>query len=153
MRRMPVVVVLLLVLSLPASTAGAPASPAATGSPVAISGLKLTPDHFRVRAKRGPHHVLSGGARISFVLSEAAEVHLVVAAPPGCASEAKTAKIARACLPMTKIYGLFSVTGHAGRNTIFFSGKLRQRPLRPGTYRVGATPVAGRGATATFTIL
>lgn len=139
--------------------------PGTTPRPV-LTELKLTPDRFRVRAKRGPHHKLSGGARISFMLSAATKVKLVVSAGgpgAGCVATVRGREVggreAHACIPLSKALDWISVAGHVGHNRVEFVGALskpdghRIGSLRPGEYRMLAQAVGGSGAWTTFRII
>jgi hypothetical protein len=40
--------------------------------------------------------------------------------------------------------GGFTISGKAGANTFRFTGRVSGKRLTPGSYQLGATPIAGR---------
>ena len=42
---------------------------------------------------------------------------------------------------------------HAGSNTVKFSGRIGKRALKPGRYRLTATPLRGTGRTVRFVVV
>jgi hypothetical protein len=46
----------------------------------------------------------------------------------------------RRCTRFVRVRGSFAVNGSAGSNKFRFTGRLRRHALRPGSYRLVATP-------------
>ena len=160
MRRRPKLLVLLTALPITASIASpvAISSGSEGASELArpsISDLTLTPDSFRVRARIGPHHRLSGGTRISFTLSAAGTVHLGISRRVSqCNGERATnVRGAAVCIHLITGFPLTTLNGHAGHNNFDFSGVAHKRPLAPGRYKLGAVLEQGNRTGAEFTIL
>jgi TolB protein len=105
--------------------------------PPVLSRLQMKPTRFHVG---GP----DGGARISFQLSADSPVTLAF---DRMIRGARTSRLG------SRRVGHITVQGHAGANTIRFSGRLRGRPLRPGRYRWTATPLQGSAATGRFLVV
>ena len=64
---------------------------------------------------------------------------------------------ARKCTRRTTLPGSFTVTGNPGANSFRFTGRLADKRLKPGSYRLVATPTAfgesGPPASAGFRIV
>lgn len=154
---MPVFTTVAVIISI-ASPAGV-SSGSETTSGLArpsVSDLKLAPDRFRVQAPSGPHHKLTGGTRVSFTLSVAGTVRLgVVMHPPTvCGKPVTGARSSATCLIYDSgVWTFATVEGKPGTNSVFFSGKIRQRLLAPGKHKLDAFVNGGRKAQAEFTIL
>jgi hypothetical protein len=126
--------------------------PPATPLLPAASGLAFSNKAFRAESsgpsatrKKAPR-----GTRVSFNLNEAASVRFTVT------RRAKGRKSGRKCVKRTRknrkrkrctrtvtLKGGFTRNGAAGTNSFHFTGRLRGRKLKPGRYRLVATPSAG----------
>jgi hypothetical protein len=135
------------------SPAPAPAPAPAPKPPPELTELELSPSTF-TPARRGPAIVHRGraGTALRFRLSRAALVRFEVVRTPG-APEAlgpKTDRVARggrnASGGRFATGGRFAVRGRRGLNRVRFSGRIRGRPLAPGSYvlRAVAVDLAGR---------
>jgi hypothetical protein len=127
----------------------------------------LSPKAFRaapsglsaIAAKRGY------GSTVTYSLNENATVRFSVVKPQRgrrarggrCVTPTKTNRKARTCTRLVAIPGRFTRAGNAGANRFRFTGRLAGRKLRPGKYRLVATPTAsghvGRPASASFQII
>jgi uncharacterized delta-60 repeat protein len=149
------------------STAAPKAPTAATSrarAPV-LTGLRITPRAFRA-ARSGPAVAPAGrrsGALVAFTLDRAASVRLGVArAIRGrlvggrCVGPTRANRGKRACTRYAGVAGRFTNRGVAGTNRFRFTGRLSARRLRPGRYRLVATPSAdglrGDAARASFRV-
>jgi CSLREA domain-containing protein len=99
--------------------------------------LKVAPGIFRA----------AKGTTISFTLSEAATVTFKVdrvlpGIRKGSRCVAKTARLrrGRACTRYLPVKGTLTQAGTAGANSVPFDAKLGGKTLRPGAYRLSATP-------------
>jgi Tol biopolymer transport system component len=114
----------------------------------ALSALALSPSRFHVGGKRG-------GTTVRFTLSAAAAVTLrfqrtVTGHRHGtrCAAGGH----GKTCALVTTV-GSLTVSAKRGRNSVRFAGRLKGHTLRPGRYRLTATPARGKARTVTFTVL
>jgi Domain of unknown function (DUF4394) len=117
-----------------------PPPPPPPDLPPALSALSVT------------HRTFARGTTFRFTLSEAARVRVVFA------RKATGRRVGRRCLAATPArrkrakcaryaaVGSISATGKAGRNSLAFSGRLKGRALKPGSYRASftATDAAGQ---------
>lgn len=129
--------------------------PAATPTPL-IGKLKLKPRKFRAAksggsiARRRP----PVGATVSYTLSVDANVDFrVERAKKGRKRGGKCRKPrgrarGRRCTRYVRVRGRFSVGGTAGTNSFKFTGRMANRKLPKGKYRLVATPEVG-GKTGT----
>jgi hypothetical protein len=94
-----------------------------------LRGLRLRPKRIRPGA---PSLVqAAAGATVRFTLSEEASVRFTVQRKRG--------------RRFRKLRGSFKHAGQAGANQVRFTGFLRGKPLRRGSYRLVATPTDGAG--------
>jgi hypothetical protein len=131
--------------------------PGGSGSPAAASGLAFSNQAFAAESS-GPS-ATSGrkkaprGTGVSFKLSEAASVRFTVTrrargrkARRGkktvCARPNKKNRKRKRCTRVVTLKGSFSRNGVAGTNSFHFTGRLNGRKLKPGRYRLVATPTA-----------
>jgi hypothetical protein len=148
------------------------ASPPGTGGDgtsarAAASRLTLAPRRFR-GASRGPATKpakVSVGTTVSYRLNIGARVRFTVARLlPGrrarggrCVKPTRQNRGARKCTRRVRVRGSFTRTGGAGPNRFRFMGRVGGRKLKPGDYRLLATPTAngvrGRATSARFRIL
>ena len=152
----------------PFATAGAPAplvlGPTATfttasaANPAVVSAMKITPKAFRARPN---------AATVSYSLNEPATVRFTVTqrrtgrrvkrgTKTVCVAPTKKNRKRKHCTHVVTLAGSFSRSAVAGPNSFRFNGRLGGRKLKPGTYRLVATPAAGptkgKAAAATFRI-
>jgi hypothetical protein len=137
-----------------------------SGATPAVGRLKLSPARFAA-APSGASALTAKhfGADVNFTLNEAATVKFTVARPePGrvgsggrCVKPTRHNRDAKKCTRLVTVHGSFSRTGTTGTNRFRFTGRLRKRKLRPGRYRLVATPSAGgkigKAASAAFRIV
>lgn len=133
----------------PTTTAGGGTNAAARAT---ISRLRLAPTAFRaagrgasVARKRVPART-----RVSYRLSTPATITFTVERRSAgrrvgkrCAKPTKANRRRRACVLYVKVRGSFTRRSPAGANRFSFTGRLQDRRLKPGSYRLVATPPAG----------
>ncbi|HEX5925311.1 MAG TPA: PKD domain-containing protein [Baekduia sp.] len=120
--------------------------PPAPNAPI-LSGLQQSNPRWRThRVKRGPR--LPVGTTFRFKLDRAAQVRFAFSQIVSgrrvngrCVKATKNNRSKRRC-DRYQSSGTLNVAGKAGANTVAFSGKLRERTLPPGSYRVLVTAVA-----------
>jgi hypothetical protein len=116
-----------------------------------MSGMKLGSSQFKAAGSGGS--VQNAGRRtpvgttVSFRLTETALVrYRVQKRSTGrkvgrrCRKATRSNRSRAKCARWTTVRGSFSVTGVAGRNTFRFTGRMRNRKLRPAAYRFVARP-------------
>ncbi len=143
-----------------AAAALVPAS-AASAAQVApdVTKLKVTPTSFKPLATGGPV-VLTGGALVTFNILNGAHVNFSVKSEkPGkrvggkcVAGKAKTKK--STCVRTTAVPGGFELIGISGPNEFNFSGRIADKTLPVGSYRLlaKAQGTAGRTSYTQFKI-
>jgi hypothetical protein len=154
----------------PFATAGAPAprvlgptlSFTTTNSPLAVvSQERISPKTFPA-APSGPSARAAArryGATVSYTVNEPATVRFTVTqAVTGrsvrrgtktvCVKPTKKNRNRKHCTRLVTLAGSFDRAGVAGANSFHFAGRLSGRKLKPGRYRLQATPTAG-GITGT----
>jgi hypothetical protein len=132
-----------------AGSAGAPSSPALTP---ALTGLRVSPSTLRA-ARSGPAVATPparAAARVSYTLDVPASVRFTVQrAGRGrkvggrCLPRAAGDHGGRGCRLFVTARGSFTRIRPAGADRFAFTGRIAGRPLRPGRYRLVATPSAG----------
>ena len=137
--------------------ADSPATPPATTpapTPVIkLSSLTITPHTFRALPS-GPSSlaaVRSSGAKVGFTLSRAGSVRFTASrlstgrrtSGGGCTPVTRRNRGARLCTRSVPVPGGFTRTAVAGGTRLRFTGRMGARKLRPGGYRLVATPSAG----------
>ena len=112
-----------------------------------LNGLVIRPKAF-VAARRGGSIAARRGAIVRYRLSAAAKVRLRVDRLANgrrrgsrCVPPARAPR-GRACVRAVRVRGGFEHAGLSGTNSFAFTGRLGRRALRPGSYRLMATPVA-----------
>jgi hypothetical protein len=106
------------------------------------------PSAYSARKKR------PRGTNVGFSLNEAATVRFTVTRRAKgrrvkrgkkkvCAKPTRKNRKRGRCERTVKLKGGFSRNGVAGKNSFHFTGRLRGRKLKPGRYRLVATPTAG----------
>jgi hypothetical protein len=122
--------------------------------PPELTDLELSPPTF-TPARRGPAIARRGraGTALRFRLSRAALVRFEVVRTPGAPEDLgrKAERLPRGELSRSDRFatgGRFAVRGRLGLNRLRFSGRVRGRPLAPGTYvlRAVAVDLAGRAS-------
>jgi uncharacterized repeat protein (TIGR01451 family) len=117
--------------------------------PPRLSRMTLSPTVFAA-ASKGPSALAAArrhiGARVTYTLSKAARVRFRVAK-----------LLAGRRHRLVTLRGSFTLGGRSGRNSFRFTGRLAGHRLRPGRYKLIATPSAGgragRPARASFRIV
>jgi hypothetical protein len=114
-----------------------------------LSGLVIRPSGFRAAPRGGS--IGRRGASVRYTLTAAATVRLKIdklvsgRRRAGRCVPPKRAPRGRACTRAVPVRGSFSHAGTAGANSFTFTGRLGGRALRPGRYRLTATPVGADG--------
>jgi hypothetical protein len=115
-----------------------------------LSSLAIRPRRFRV-AGRAPR-----GARVSYVLSDAARVRLTVERAArgrrvggACVRPSRGNRGRRACTRFVRVPGALRRRARSGANRTAFSGRIGGRRLRPGRYRLAALAANASGTSAT----
>jgi DNA-binding beta-propeller fold protein YncE len=121
----------------------APPPPADVTRPL-LRGLALTPARLRASA-RGEAIVARGGSKVSYRLSEPAQVSFTVQVVVAgrrtgvrCLAVRRSNRSRRRCDRYRTLAGRFTHVGAQGRNVFRFSGRLRSRRLPAGRYRLSA---------------
>jgi hypothetical protein len=133
-------------------TAGPSPAPAPAEAP-AIGKLKVKPRRFRAASSGASvTRRLRVGATVAYTLSTDATVTFRVERAKkgrrragGCRKASRAAR-ARRCTRFVSVPGSFTLAGTPGDNRFAFSGRIGERKLRKGRYRLSATP-----ATSTLT--
>jgi hypothetical protein len=141
--------------------------------PAAASGLAFSHTAFAAEP-RGPSATGARtnkpprGTNVSFTLNEAASVGFTVTrrargrkAKRGkkriCVKPTRTNRTKKKCIRVVTLKGGFLRAGIAGTNRFHFTGRLNGRKLKPGRYRLVATPTAagheGKPASSAFRIV
>ena len=131
----------------------------------AISRLRLSPTTFRAAGSSPSvkNAATRTSTRVSYTLSLASTVRFTIQRATGgrrtgthCATATKRNRSRKRCTRYVRLQGGFSRRRSAGTDRFTFTGRLNQRQLQPGRYRLRATPTAatrtGATATAHFTI-
>ena len=129
---------------------GTPATPA-TPVPLAVTALDVRPSRFPA-ARNGRSIAARKGATVRYTLSAAARVRFTVERLlPGrvrrgrCRPPATPARGKR-CTRRARVTGSFAHVGATGDNRFRFTGRIGGRTLKPGNYRLIATPIASDGS-------
>lgn len=150
----------LLAAGVVAAAALVPAS-AASAAQVApdVKQLKVTPTTFKA-LPTGNSVVLSGGGLVTFSILNGAHVNFSVKTEKAgkkvggkcVAGKAKTKKAT--CIRTAAVPGGFELIGISGPNEFNFSGRIADKALAPGSYRLVAKAqgTAGRTSYTSFKI-
>ena len=139
------------------------------GAPVLakVGSERLAPSSFPA-APSGPSSVSAKrkyGTKVSYTLNQAASVRFTVtqaqsgrrASRGRCVAPTRRNRTARKCTRVVTLSGSFTRTGNAGTNTFRFTGRMAGRQLKPGSYKLVATPRAngqtGRPVGVAFRII
>jgi hypothetical protein len=142
------------------SPSGGPsAGPSGAGALAAASGLAFSnptfaaegsgPPATNAKRKKAPR-----GTKVSFRLNAAATVRFTVTRRAKgrkvkrgkktvCVKPTRKNRKGKRCTRTVTLKGSFSRNGVAGQNSFRFTGRLNGRKLKPGRYRLVATPTAG----------
>ena len=118
-----------------------PAGPRA----LAVTALAVRPGAFRARR----------GARVTYTLTAPARVRFTVErllAGHRRGGRCRPGGRGPRCVRRVRLKGSFSQTGRAGANAVRFGGRLNGRLLKPGRYRLTATPEGGGARRAEFRV-
>jgi Tol biopolymer transport system component len=132
---------------------GPPSPPPVLSTPAAVlSRLAMQPARFHVGGRRG-------GTRIVFRLDKDSAVtlrfdRLLAGHKRGrrCLAKASKGRRCTVVRPAGRV-SLVQRRLHAGANTIGFSGRIGKRALKPGRYRLTATPSRGKARTVRFVVV
>ena len=139
------------------------------GGPVlaTVGSERLAPSSFPA-APSGPSALSAKrkyGTKVSYTLNQAASVRFTVtqaqsgrrASRGRCVAPTRRNRTARKCTRVVTLSGSFTRTGNAGTNTFRFTGRMAGRQLKPGSYKLVATPRAngqtGRPVGVAFRII
>jgi hypothetical protein len=144
-----------------------PPPPAAASHPplAVVTGLRVSPGTFRAAGSGGPVRAATGSTatRTSYSLNVAARVRFTVQrssrgrrAGGRCVAATASNRRRTSCTLLVPVRGSFTRSRHAGSDRFAFTGRMAGHTLRPGPYRLVATPTAngraGRPASAPFHI-
>jgi PKD repeat protein len=132
----------------------------------AVTGLRLAPAKFRA-ARSGPSITTAAirtATRVSYMLNIAAGTRFTVqraatgrAVSGRCVKPTRRNHAHKRCTRFVVLRGSFTRTRPAGADRFKFTGRLTGHALKPGRYRLVATPTAarhsGKPARAGFRIL
>jgi len=133
--------------------------PVITPTPlVVLSGLRVNPSAFRAARSGGSvkSATVRTGTRVSYSLNIAGRVRFTVerrssgrSVSGRCVTPTKANRKRAACTRYVRVTGSFTRTRAAGADRFTFTGRIGGRTLKPGSYRLVATPSAsGRTGTA-----
>lgn len=145
-----------------------PADPPVTPKPIvtlpkadttkpSLSKLGLSPSSFKAKASGGSV-TTKGGTKVSFTLSEAATVKFTVQrrttgrrSGSKCVKPTKKNRSKKRCTRYVNVSGSITRAGVAGANSFRFSGRLRNKKLAVGRYRLnGVATDAAKNASKTI---
>jgi hypothetical protein len=127
-----------------------------------LTHLTLSPATFAA-ALKGPSATTARkrfGTKVAYTLNGAALVRFtVLQAQAGrmgrgrrCAKPTRANRRGRRCTRLLALHGGLTRTALAGLNTFRFTGRLGGRRLRPGSYRLLATPTSGGASGGTVSV-
>ncbi len=123
----------------------------------AASGLAFSPSAFAAESNGPPatnaRKKAPRGTKVSFQLNEPVSVRFTVTRRAKgrkvkkgkktvCTKPTRKNRKHRRCTRVVTLKGSFTRNGVAGKNSFHFTGRLRGRRLKPGRYRLVATPSA-----------
>ena len=116
------------------------------------SGLGMSPTAFPA-APSGASVARRTGTTVRYRLSAAARVRFAVEKPAAgrrvgrrCVAPTRSNRRRPRCKRYVTLPGSFNHNGPSGQNSFRFTGRLRARKLRPGGYRLVATPLGATGS-------
>lgn len=133
-----------------------PASASAQKVAPDIKKLKVTPAAFKALATGGPV-VLSGGALVSFEIADSVDIGFTVKQEKtgkrsgGKCVAGKAKSKAATCTRTVDVPGGFTLVGIPGQNEFRFSGRLGDKKLAPGRYRLVGKSAEGTAARSSYT--
>ena len=142
--------------------ASASPPPSTRPRPPRLSKLRVSPRAFRAPARPGRSVGGSArsGTRVRYTLSAPANVRFTVArlrvgrrVGGRCVPAVARNRRSRNCTRAVRVRGGFGRSRPAGSDRFTFTGRLAGRPLRPGHYRLIATPAGGRAVTVLVRVL
>jgi len=139
-----------------AAVALVPASASAQKVAPDIKDLEVTPVAFKALATGGPV-VLSGGALVEFEIADSVDVRFTVRQEKtgkrsgGKCVAGKPKSKAATCTRTVSVPGDFLLVGIPGKNEFRFSGRLDDKKLAPGRYRLVAKSAEGTAARSSYT--
>jgi hypothetical protein len=134
-----------------------PATINQTPAVAAVSGLAFSTKTFAAESSGPPatnaRKKAPRGTKVSFKLNEAANVRFTVTQrlkgrkvkrgkKTVCVKPTHKNRKRKRCTRVATLKGSFTRNGVAGTNSFHFTGRLRGRKLKPGRYRLVATPTA-----------
>jgi CSLREA domain-containing protein len=126
--------------------------PGGTPSAPRLSALKISPKRFRAKKFRAT----KPGTRVTFTLDRAASVRFTVVrqlkgrrSGNRCVAPRPGNRGRKSCTRTVTVRGSFTRAGSAGASSFRFLGRLANRRLAPGRYRLRATPSADGASGAT----
>lgn len=133
-----------------------PASASAQKVAPDIKKLKVTPAAFKALATGGPV-VLSGGALVSFEITDSVDVRFTFRQEKtgkrsgGKCVAGKPKSKAATCTRTVEVPGGFTIVGIPGQNEFRFSGRVSDKRLTPGRYRLVGKSTEGTAARSSYT--
>jgi hypothetical protein len=141
----------------PRSASGSATAPRDRRDPARISGVRVVPKSFRA-APHGPGFVTQSkrrtpfGAQVRFSLDRQARIEFrVMRAMRSQGLRCRRARRSdaavrwsRRCTRLVPMRGTLELNGSARRNRVHFRGRIGGHRLKPGRYRLVATPTSGR---------
>lgn len=121
-----------------------------------IKEFEVTPVAFKALPTGGPV-VLSGGAVVSFEIADSVDVRFTVKREKtgkrsgGKCVAGKPKSKAATCTRTVSVPGGFLLVGIPGQNEFRFSGRLNDKKLIPGRYRLIAKSAEGAAARSSYT--
>jgi hypothetical protein len=139
-----------------AAVALVPASASAQKVAPDIKDLKVTPVAFKALATGGPV-VLSGGALVSYEIADSVDVRFTVKQEKtgkrsgGKCVAGKPKSKPATCTRTVDVPGGFTIVGIPGMNEFRFSGRISDKKLAPGRYRLVGKSAEGTAARSSYT--
>jgi hypothetical protein len=122
---------------------------------LSVSSLRMSPSTFRAASKGASISKKKKGktgTKVTYTITAAAAVTFTVERSQKgrkkgkkCVAPTKKNKKARKCTRFVKVKGSFTHNGVAGKNTFKFSGRMRGKKLKPGSYRLNAVATGASG--------
>ena len=105
--------------------------------------------HCRRAVRLRVSYALNVSATVTFTIKRRAAGRMVNGR---CVRPTRKNHRRRGCTRLITVRGKLVQRGAAGPNRLTFKARIGGRPLRPGRYRLIATPAGGEPATAGFTL-
>jgi hypothetical protein len=117
---------------------------------LSLRSLRVAPNAFKAAPKGPSASRAKVGAKVSYRLAVAASTRFTVERETAgrkkgrrCVPQTKRNKRAKRCKRYVALRGSFTRVGKVGSNSFKFSGRVRNKKLRPGKYRLVAVASAG----------